>query len=460
MAEISKGGRSVGVAIMGYGVVGKGVAHAIRSNRAQIMKRAGFAIELLHVLDILDFPDSPDAAIMTRDIDDILNDGDVRVVVETMGGIKAAYAFSQQALARQKHVVTSNKELVAEYGPELLALADKNGVSYRFDASVGGGIPAIVPLRECLAANNMREITGILNGTTNYMLTYMRTQGARFAETLKMAQEEGYAEKDPTADIEGADACRKLAILSSIAWDAFLDWKSIHTEGIANVAPEDIDRAADFGCALKLIARACRREDGAIEACVLPAMIDKRSPLACVDGVNNGILASGDLTGDVMLFGRGAGMLPTGSAVVSDVIKAAGNDAGAAVCLGAGANPKWDRGAASVAADFSNYVHGFYARVETPDPDAYINRLFREFPEARILPPIYDSRGGAAAVAAATSAADAATKTNADGKSSCAFTIPLATEGEFSEKLGRVNDSVKGSATCFVARFFDTRNSE
>ena len=492
MGKLTVNRNIIGVAIMGYGIVGKGVAHVIRHNAGYIEKRTGLKINLLHILDILDFPDSIDASIITHDVFDILRDDSVHIVVETMGGIKTAYDYTKKAFTSGKHVVTSNKELVAEYGPELLALAERHGVDYMFDASVGGGIPAITPIRECLAANDIQEICGILNGTTNFILTHMREQGARFDAALRLAQTKGYAEKNPEADIEGGDACRKLAILASIAWDAFLDWKTVHSEGIANVTLEDIIRASDLGCALKLVARVRRRDDNRFEAYVLPAMIDKRDPLSNVKGVNNAILVRGDLTGDVILYGQGAGMLPTGSAIVSDIIKAAcetrmftddsqsaitplndksqsgdesqssdesqfdeksqgsdisrfgersqgndkpqfgersqGNDKLRLLC----SNPIWDRTAALEIADFPTYVHGYYARVETPDTDAYRDSLFREFPLARMLPRFETD------------------------KPTCAFIVPPLAENEFAGGLARANKRVAGSGALFVARMFKT----
>ena len=451
MEDLSFKSMDIGVAIMGYGVVGKGVAYAIRNNCDQIEKRTGLRLRLLHILDILNFPDSPDAALITHEVQDIMNDVNVDVVVETMGGIKIAHEYTRDALARRKHVVTSNKELVAEYGPELLALARSCGVHYRFDASVGGGIPIVSTIRECLAANRVEEIIGILNGTTNYMLTYMRDHGACFAETLKMAQDEGYAEKDPSADIGGADACRKLAILSSIALDAFIDWKDIHTEGMESVTVDDVALAADLGRVLKLVARARRLEDGRVEAYVLPAMLDRHSLLSGVDGVNNAVMVRGDLTGDVMLYGQGAGALPTGSAIISDIVKSvvgqgaangqeASNGQGKANCQGAIGdilyNPYWDRKQSIDVIDFSACSHSFYVRAESSDMNAFCEHLFIEFPQARILPRAQagdpDMSGAAA--------------------NECAFTAPCQKEGDFSNKLACIISKISGSSIKFIAR--------
>ena len=440
MGAITSGVAEVGVAILGYGTVGKGVARAIRDNGAHIENKTGFKLRLLHVLDLLDFPDSPEAGILTHDIRDVVNDAEVSVVVETMGGLKAAFEYTKEAFSKKKHVVTSNKELVAEYGPELLEAAGANGVHYRFDASVGGGIPVITPIAECLAVSRIYEITGILNGTTNYMLTYMRENGAEFSETLAMAQREGYTEQNPAADIEGTDACRKLAILSSLIWDKFLDWKRIHTEGIAKVKPEDIANAADLGRVIKLAAGARMLDGGAVEAYVSPVMLDRRNALAHVEGVNNAIMTSCDLNGDVMLYGMGAGMLPTGGAVVSDIIKVAATLCAGIPCTGdvntgrRCREPRWDRDDALETADFNSYKRNFYARVETDRPDAVRNAIFREFPEARLLPvnPCFAGDDNAAR--------------------SCAFTVQKLAEGNFAEGCANIIKSVAGTAVGFIAR--------
>jgi len=415
---------------MGYGVVGKGVAYAINQYGGRIEKRTGFKLRLLHILDLLDFPDSPDARLITHDVEDVMGDGDVDVVVETMGGLNAAFRFTVSAFERGKHVVTSNKELVAERGPELLKAAAERGVNYLFDASVGGGIPVITPVSECLVAGNIASITGILNGTTNFMLSHMKSHGTSFAETLKLAQEMGYAESDPAADIEGDDARRKLAIISSVAWGAFLDWKTIHTEGIANVTLEDILQATDLGRVLKLVAQSRRLARGGSEAYVLPVMLDRRDPLASVDGVYNALTVGGDLYGDVMFRGQGAGMLPTGGAVVSDIIKAAApGKRCAALC--------WDRDAAINISEFSKLIHGFYVRVESPDPDAYRDDFFRRFPEARVLPRYAD--GGGCDGSAVT-------------PRTVIFMVPSASEGEFIKKIADINAAVAGSTVRFTAR--------
>lgn len=307
------------VGILGYGVVGSGVAEVIRRNSASISARCGEEIKVKKILDIRDFTDSPDQDLLTKNSEEIFNDSSISIVVETIGGAKIAYEFTKLALSKGKSVVTSNKELVATYGPELLKLAKDNNVSYLFEASVGGGIPIIRPLNQCLAANELTGITGILNGTTNYILTQMRKEGKDFSEALKGAQANGYAEADPTADIEGHDACRKIAILSSIAYNQYVDYKEIHTEGITKISLTDMKYAEAMNSAIKLIGIS-RKIGNRIFARVSPAIINKSNPLSNVEDVFNAIVVKGNAIGDAMFYGRGAGKLPTASAVVADVI--------------------------------------------------------------------------------------------------------------------------------------------
>lgn len=307
------------VAIIGYGVVGSGVAEVIRKNGKSIADRAGEPIRVKKILDIRDLPDGPDKDLLTKDPDEVFNDPDIKIVVETIGGARIAHEYTKRALGVGKHVVTSNKELVATCGPELLKLASDNGVSYLFEASVGGGIPIIRPLSQCLAANIINGITGILNGTTNYILTQMRKEGRDFGDALKSAQQNGYAEADPTADIEGYDACRKIAILSSIAYNEFVDYKNIHTEGISKISLADMQYAEAMDSVIKLIAVG-KRQGERIFTRVSPALVGRDNPLSNVEDVFNGIVVSGDAIGDAMFYGRGAGKLPTASAVVADII--------------------------------------------------------------------------------------------------------------------------------------------
>lgn len=306
------------IAIMGFGVVGSGVGEIISTTGASLMKRCGEEIEIAKILDLRDFPDSKFKC-FTKDFNDILNDPEIGLVVEVMGGTKPAYDFTKQLLLAGKHVVTSNKELVAKHGTELLKIAKDNNINYLFEASVGGGIPIIRPLYSSLVSNELTDIIGILNGTTNYILTQMIKNGATFEAALKGAQENGYAEKDPTADVEGFDTCRKIAILASLAFGKAVDSEKIETEGITKITLEDVEYATEFGGVIKLVGMTDRAENG-VYARVCPVILKKDHPLAGIDDVFNGILVRGEGLGDVMFYGRGAGSLPTASAVVSDVI--------------------------------------------------------------------------------------------------------------------------------------------
>lgn len=306
------------IAIMGYGVVGSGVGEIISTSQESLKKRCGEDIEIASILDLRDFPDSRFKC-FTKDFNDILNNDEIGLVVEVMGGTKPAYEFTKQLLLHGKHVVTSNKELVAKHGTELLKIAKDNNLNYLFEASVGGGIPIIRPLYSSLVSNELTDIIGILNGTTNYILTQMIKEGKSFETALAGAQENGYAEKDPTADVEGFDTCRKIAILTSLAFGKFVNSEDIQTEGITNITLEDVEYASEFGGVIKLVGMSDRAENGAY-ARVCPVILKKDHPLAGIDDVFNGILVKGDALGDVMFYGRGAGSLPTASAVVSDVV--------------------------------------------------------------------------------------------------------------------------------------------
>ena len=313
----------VNVAILGFGVVGSGVAEVLATNGPHIDQKVDDLIRLKYILDVRDFPGSPFADKVVHDFSVIENDPEVSIVVETIGGAKAALDFTRRALRAGKSVVTSNKELVAEHGCELLKLAAEQGVSYLFEASVGGGIPILRPLNQCLAANEIEEITGILNGTTNYILTRMIRGGLSFDAALKEAQANGYAEQDPTADIEGHDACRKICILASLAFGRHIYPRQVPAEGITGVTLSDVAWAEACGKKLKLLGRAMRRADGRVCAYVSPHLVDVENPLAGVEDVFNAIAVKGNAIGDVMFYGRGAGKLPTASAVVADVIDAA-----------------------------------------------------------------------------------------------------------------------------------------
>lgn len=311
------------VAVLGHGVVGSGVVEVMQKNRAVIEKKAGQTMEVKRILDLREFPGLPYSDRFTKNFDDILNDDEISVVAEVMGGIHPAYEFVTACLEKGKSVVTSNKELVAAKGAALLETAKAHNVNFFFEASVGGGIPIIRPLHHCLAANEIDEVAGILNGTTNFILTKMIQEQMPFDKALKLAQELGYAEKDPTADIEGHDACRKICILASLCYGKHVYPDSVHTEGITKLTLEDVAYAEDWGGVIKLIGRAKRLEDGMISAMVSPAFISGESQLASINDVFNGILVRGNATGDVVFYGKGAGKLPTASAVVADIIAAA-----------------------------------------------------------------------------------------------------------------------------------------
>lgn len=310
----------VKVAILGYGTVGSGVYEIIRKNAASIKRKASREIDIKYILDIRDFDDHEEKHLFTKNFDDILNDEEVKVVIEVMGGLHPAYEFSKAALLAGKHVVTSNKELVATCGTELLQIARQMERNYLFEASVGGGIPIIRPMLQCLAANEFNQICGILNGTTNYILTQMIHNGVTFEDALRQAQVNGYAEKDPTADIEGHDACRKICILSDLAYGDKFDPDAVSCEGITKITLEDVANADKLGCVIKLLGRSVRCEDGTAYAYVAPHLIHKESPLAAVEDVFNAIMVDGNATGEVMFYGKGAGKLATASAVVADML--------------------------------------------------------------------------------------------------------------------------------------------
>ncbi len=307
------------IAVLGYGTVGGGVADVIDTNRAEIESRIGDGIEISYILDLRSFEGDRYADRVTSDFDKILSDTEVETIVETMGGSHPAYDFSVAAIKAGKNVVTSNKEVVANFGAELISLAAAHGVRYLFEASVGGGIPIIRPMIESLAGNRICSVTGILNGTTNYILTEMADAGKSFDDALREAQEKGYAEKDPTADIEGIDSKRKICILAALAFGRMLPENAVKNTGIGKITPEDVRAAAKAGAKIKLLGHAEKSNRG-IFASVEPYVINAHSPLGAVDGVYNGIIVSGNALGDVMFYGSGAGKLPTASAVVSDIM--------------------------------------------------------------------------------------------------------------------------------------------
>ena len=308
-------------AIMGYGTLGSGLAHVAHVNHDSIVEKVGEEIAVKYILDIRDFENNPYQHLMIKDFSIIENDPEVEVVVETIGGSKVALEFTRRALLAGKHVVTANKELVATYGKELLAIAKEKNVNYLFEASVGGAIPLLRPLYQCLAGNQIEEIVGILNGTTNYILTRMVKGGVSFEAALKEAQSKGYAEADPTADVEGIDAGRKICILSDLAWGKEVAPAKTPMEGISKVDLKDVDIAAAAGYKVKLLGHALKLEDGRVAAYVAPHLVHESSPIAGVDDVFNAVLIRGNAVDEVMFYGRGAGK-PTASALIGDVIDA------------------------------------------------------------------------------------------------------------------------------------------
>ena len=361
-----------GLAVMGHGVVGSGVVELFYKNRESIQARAGEEMELRHVLDLREFPGLAYSDKFTTDFNDILNDPEVSVVAEVMGGLKPAYDYVKALLLAGKHVVTSNKELVAAKGAELLAIAKEKNVNFMFEASVGGGIPIIRPISQCLAANEITEILGILNGTTNFIMTKMIKEGMAFDDALALAQELGYAERNPSADVDGHDACRKICILASIAYGQHVYPAQVHTEGITKISETDVAFAKANDCVIKLIGRTRMQDDGKLQCVVGPMLVPDNSPLSGVDDVFNAIMVRGDATGDVMFYGKGAGKLPTASAVVADMIDCVKH-------LNARKYIYWGAGAPDYVEDYraeerAVYVHAKAADIET----AYtqVNDLF------------------------------------------------------------------------------------
>lgn len=311
------------IAVLGYGVVGSGVVELIHKNPDSIAKKAAMPIDLKYILDIRDFNDSPYADLFTKDFEVIVNDPEIDVVVEVIGGTKPAYDFVKRSLLAGKSVVTSNKELVATHGDELLAIAKQNNLNFLFEASVGGGIPIIRPMNQCLAANEIESVSGILNGTTNFILTKMIKEGYSFDEALKTAQKLGYAEANPSADVDGIDSCRKISILASLAYGKHVNPNKVYTEGITKLTLDDVRFAGNLGFSIKLLGIIKKAQDDKLYIMVAPFLVDKELPIAGVDDVYNAILVEGDAVGLSLFYGRGAGKLPTASAVVADIIDCA-----------------------------------------------------------------------------------------------------------------------------------------
>ncbi len=349
------------VAVLGYGTVGSGVVEVIETNKKDINKRAATELNIKYILDLRDFPGDPYENKVVHDYEMILNDPEVTVICETMGGINPAYDFSKRALLAGKSVCTSNKELVANHGPELISIAREHHCNYLFEASVGGGIPIIRPLNYSLTAEKIDSITGILNGTTNYILTKMDKEGADFEEVLKEAQKKGYAERNPEADVEGYDACRKIAILSSLMCGKNVKYEEIYTEGITKISAADFLYAKQMNKSVKLLAMSRDTENGFF-AMVAPFMISRDHPLYCVNDVFNAIYVHGNMLGDSMYYGRGAGKLPTASAVVSDVVDCARHQGKTVMCF-------WENEDVKVV-NIENDEGKFFVRVDSNKKDA------------------------------------------------------------------------------------------
>lgn len=343
------------VAVMGYGTVGSGVVEVIEKNKEEINKKSNEALNIKYILDLRDFPGDPYEDKIVHDVEVILNDPEVQIICETMGGLKPAYEFTKRALMSGKSVCTSNKELVATHGPELIQIAHEHTCNYLFEASVGGGIPIIRPLNYSLTAEKIDAISGILNGTTNYILTKMEREGAAFEEVLKEAQEKGYAERNPEADIEGYDACRKIAILSSLMCGKNVRYQDIYTEGITKITATDFKYAKAMDCTIKLLGLS-KEEDGEFYAMVSPFLIPKSHPLSMVNDVFNAVCVHGNMLGDSMYYGRGAGKLPTASAVVSDVVDCARHIGKIITCF-------WDAEDVKLTS-VDEVEHVFFVRVE------------------------------------------------------------------------------------------------
>lgn len=392
------------IAVMGYGVVGSGVVKVLQTNRDHISRKSRHGtIDVKYILDIKEINDE-NAHLVTKDFNDILNDSEVHVVVETMGGLHPAFEFVSACLKAGKSVVTSNKELVAEKGLELLTLARANQVNFVFEASVAGGIPVIRPISGSLNGNEIQEVAGIINGTTNFILTKMIDENMDYNTALKLAQENGYAEKDPTADVEGIDACRKICILSALAFGKHVYPGQVYTQGISKLELKDVEYAGDLGYVIKLLARSKKIGDQ-ISVVVTPALVKKSSMLACVNGVNNAVLVRANAVGEILMYGPGAGMLPTASAVVGDVID----------CCNHYMRPKFfgwlEDASEDFVRDYTESETSLFVRLSADSDKAKINELFGnvQFIE----------------------------------KEDIAFLTPVAVEKELREKLTVLGDKVK-----------------
>lgn len=394
----------VKVAVLGYGTVGSGVVQVIEDNNEVVSKKSGTEVRMKYILDLRDFPGDPYEKYLVHDFNTILEDDEVQVVCETMGGVGAAYRFTKQCLERGKTVCTSNKELVAKHGPELLEIARNHDCSYLFEASVGGGIPIIRPIMDALAAEKIESIVGILNGTTNFILTKMKADGAAFETVLKQAQDLGYAERDPSADIEGHDAARKIAILSSLMLGETVDSDKLHTEGITGITAEDFVFANAAKSTVKLLGVSKMTESGKPLTFVAPFLIDETHPLAMVNDVFNAIFVTGNMVGNTMYYGKGAGKLPTASAVCADVIDGARHVGKNIPCY-------WEDKEADLA-EFSESSNSFYLRVNESD----VSKLESLIPGGK--------------------------KITSDVKGQIAYITPAIKEKDFEEAAAKLGDSL------------------
>lgn len=356
----------INIAVLGYGTVGSGVVNVIETNHSKVNQKSTDEINVKYILDLREFPGDPYESKVVHDFNTILEDGDIKIICETMGGTKPAYDFTKSALLKGISVCTSNKELVAQHGPELIKIAKENSCNYMFEASVGGGIPIIRPLNSSLTSEDVDAITGILNGTTNYILTKMENEGAAFEDVLKKAQELGYAEKNPEADVEGYDAGRKIAILTSLMAGKNMKFENVYTEGITKITSKDFDYAKAMNRTIKLFGLS-RKENDEYYAMVSPFMVSKDHPMAMVNDVFNAIFVHGNTLGDTMYYGRGAGSLPTASAVVSDVIECARN-------IGNNVPVFWDAEDVKIKG-VDDITHKFFVRVSSDKKEAALKEF-------------------------------------------------------------------------------------
>ena len=408
------------IAVMGHGVVGSGVTEILLKHADSIAKKLGDEVNIKRVLDLREFPDSPIADRFTKDFNDIISDDEISVVVEVMGGLKPAYDFVKQCLEKGKSVVTSNKELVAAKGAELLEIAGRKNVNFLFEASVGGGIPIIRPLHQCLAANDIEKINGILNGTTNFILNKMIKDNMSFEDALALAQEKGYAERNPAADIEGHDACRKICILASLVYGTHVYPESVHTEGITKVTLCDVEYAQAWGGAVKLIASA-RKNGDRQEIIVAPMFVGSDCQLVNVDGVYNEVLVRGDCVGSVGLYGRGAGKLPTASAVVADVMD----------CIlhkDKRRDIMWKDGNGENVIPYEEYVNAMYVLVNADDTQAALAKADEIFGKCSVI------------------------EKSGSPENELAFVTPELAYADFIEKCAELAKTVEVRSTIRIAR--------